>query len=144
MANEQPTPIATDAIPTLHSPDATRSIAWLVDVLGLREIAVMRDATGRVVHGELAFGTNGVVLMSDEPTADEQQRALIRTGIGSVYLVCDEPEVERRWAAVQASAAAGDCAVVIALERPAYGGATFTCTDADGHYWTVGSYRPRV
>jgi uncharacterized glyoxalase superfamily protein PhnB len=137
-------PYPADAMPTIHSADASASIAWLTRVLGLREIVAHRDPSGRVVHGELAFGDTGMVMIGDLPIESEPQRMRIQLGTASIYLVCDEPQVEATYATVQESAAAGECVLIGELERPSYGGATFTVRDSDGHFWTVGSYRPLV
>jgi uncharacterized glyoxalase superfamily protein PhnB len=137
-----PSPHPADAMPTIHSADASASIVWLTRVLGLREVVAHRDAAGRVVHGELAFGTTGMVMIGDLPIESEPQRMRIQLGTASIYLVCDEPEVEATYGRVQASEAAGECELIGVLEHPSYGGATFTVRDADGHFWTVGSYRP--
>lgn len=139
-----PSPHTADVMPTIHSADATRSIAWLIRVLGLREVVAHKDAVGRVVHGELAYGDTGMVMIGDLPIESEPQRMRIKLGTASTYLVCDEPQVEATYAKVQESAAAGECELIGELERPSYGGANFTVCDLDGHYWTVGSYRPMV
>jgi uncharacterized glyoxalase superfamily protein PhnB len=131
-------------MPTFHSTDANRSIEWLTRVLGMREVVAHRDDTGRVVHGELAFGDTGMVMIGDTPIPSEPQRMRIQLGTASIYLVCDEEPVEATYAKVQESEAAGECELIGELERPSYGGANFTVRDADGHFWTVGSYRPLV
>jgi uncharacterized glyoxalase superfamily protein PhnB len=139
-----PSPHPADVMPTLHSADAPRSIEWLTRVLGLREVVAHKDPSGRVVHGELAYGATGMVIIGDLPIESEPQRMRIKLGTASIYLVCDEPQVEATYVKVQESQAAGECELIGELDRPAYGGANFIVRDLDGHYWTVGSYRPLV
>jgi uncharacterized glyoxalase superfamily protein PhnB len=139
-----PSPYPADVMPTFHSADAPRSIEWLTRVLGLREVVAHKDPSGRVVHGELAYGDTGMVMIGDLPIESEPQRMRIQLGTASIYLVCDEPQVEATYVKVQASEAAGECELIGEFERPSYGGANFTVRDLDGHYWTVGSYRPMV
>lgn len=139
-----PSPHPADVMPTFHSANGQRSIEWLTRVLGMREVVAHKDDTGRVVHGELAFGDTGMVIMGDLPIASEPQRMRIQLGTASIYLVCDEEQVEATYARVEESAAGGECELIVELERPTYGGATFTVRDTDGHFWTVGSYRPMV
>jgi uncharacterized glyoxalase superfamily protein PhnB len=139
-----PSPYPADMMPTIHSSNASQSIEFLTNVLGLRVVVAHKDDTGRVVHGELAFGDTGMLIIGDLPIESEPQRMRISLGTASVYLVTDEAGVEDAWVKAQAAVERGECTVVGELERPSYGGANFTVQSQDGHYWTVGSYRPQV
>ena len=71
-------------------------------------------------------------------------KALSRTelelGNAATYLINDDDAVvEATWE----KALAVGAPVAHAFQHAPYGGTSFTVRDPEGHYWTVGSYRPR-
>jgi len=131
-----------DLMATIRCSSTALTMQWLTAMFGLREHVARQAPDGRIVHAEMIHGTNGMLILGDIAIPSEVQRFAVQPGKASTYLVMSETDVEAAFTRVQASEASGECEVVLELDRPAYGGATFTCADRDGHYWTIGSYRP--
>lgn len=117
--------------PTLTYADARGAIRFLVETLGFVEKAVYGDGD-RVDHAELAWpGGGGIMLGSKRP---ESVIGDLPAGVGSVYLVIDNPdELYERVVAAGATIARG-------LRDEDYGSRGFTCRDPEGVYWSFGTY----
>jgi uncharacterized glyoxalase superfamily protein PhnB len=131
---------ATDIMPTFRYRDCDAAITWLVDVLGCTAGFINRSGTGVVGHGELAYGT-GMLMVGSFPDQVDGEIPEMDLGHASTYLINDDEDVvERTWERTQTAGAP----VVQPFTRQPYGGVSFTVRDPEGHYWTVGSYRPAV
>jgi uncharacterized glyoxalase superfamily protein PhnB len=127
-----------NVIPTLRYADCDAAIEWLVHVLGAEPRTAFRNAAGGVMHAELQWG-NGVLMLGDQPAADEPGRLAVETGPSWTYLATDDdPSV----AAAFERAVEMKAEVVQPLTQQEYGGSDFTLRDPGGHLWSVGSYRP--
>lgn len=126
-------------MPTFRYRDADAAIRWLVDVLGCEEHAVMRSGGG-IGHAELRYGT-GMMMLASLPDQIDGDVPDLDLGHSATYLINDSDEVvEATW---QRALAAG-APVAHAFQHASYGGTSFTVRDPEGHYWTVGSYRPAI
>ena len=131
--------LLTDIMPTFRFHDADAAIAWLVDVLGCTEHVAMRSDTGAVLHGEVAYG-NAMMMVSSFPEQVGGPVPDLDLGHSATYLINDDDAVvEATWERALAAGAP----VVDAFKHQPYGGTSFTVEGPEGHYWTVGSYRPR-
>lgn len=124
--------MTTNIWPTLRYDDARAAIRFLVDVLGFTERAVYGEGD-RVDHAELRWPAGGGVMLGSASRA-ESAIAELPAGTGSVYIVDPDPAVV--YARVQAAGAN----ITRELHDEDYGGSGFVCRDAEGVYWSVGSY----
>jgi len=121
--------------------DPNAAMQWLCDTFGFTQHAAYEDPPGRVVHAELTFGSGMVMLGSvraDSPygklVAQPDQVAGRETQ--TVYVVAADPDdIYRR-------AKAAGAKILLDIKDEDYGGRGFTCSDPEGHIWTVGSYDP--
>jgi uncharacterized glyoxalase superfamily protein PhnB len=132
-------PTVTDVMPTFRFRDCDAAIRWLVDVLGCEEVVVDRRDDGLVLHAELAYGT-GMLMLGSFPDQVGEQLPDMDLGGSSTYLIHDDDAVvEATWERATAAGAP----VIDPLTHKPYGGSSFTVRGPEGHYWSVGSYRPR-
>lgn len=119
--------------PTLRYEDAGAAIAFLTEGLGF-ELAARYDDDGIVVHSELRWPEGGGVMLSDA-----RRDGVIQTppGAGSVYLVVAGND---RVDELLASSTAAGAEVARGIQTEDYGSYGFTVTDAEGTYWSIGTY----
>jgi uncharacterized glyoxalase superfamily protein PhnB len=118
--------------PALRYADAQAAIRFLVDAFGFKETAVYANDAGLVEHAELRWpGGGGIMLGSDRP---DSVIAGLPAGVGSVYIVIDEPDE------LFARATAAGASVVKGLTDEDYGSRGFTVRDPEGVYWSFGTY----
>ncbi|SHF30805.1 VOC family protein [Streptoalloteichus hindustanus] len=112
--------------PTLTYRDADAAIAWLQRVFGFTEHAVHRGEDGQVVHAELAWRGDLVMLgvARDEPRPS------------ALYLVVDDADGAHS-RAVEAGAR-----ITRPLTDTDYGSRDFSVEDPEGNTWHLGTYRP--
>jgi uncharacterized glyoxalase superfamily protein PhnB len=117
---------------SLRYADARTAIRFLVEAFGFKETAVYADDEGGVAHAELRWpGGGGIMLGSARP---DGVIADLPAGVGSLYIVTDEPD------ALFARATAAGAAVVKGLADEDYGSRGFTVRDLEGVYWSFGTY----
>lgn len=119
--------------------DCEAALAFLTDVLGLREHSVYRDDSGAIVHAELALGQG--LMMFGPPRKGDFDRFMVapRDAGGettTIYAVVDDLQ-----ARYDRAVAAG-AEIVMPLEDQDYGGANFSVRDPEGHVWSFGDYNP--
>lgn len=114
--------------PTMRYDDPDAAVDWLQRRLGFEERVVYRNDDGGIVHAELAFGGQLVML-----GPADTERAV---GPAWTYLVTAEPDAlyER---AVEAGAE-----VVQEITEQDYGAREFTIRDPGGNLWSAGTYQP--
>lgn len=120
--------------------DAPAAIEWLRNTLGFDVQFVVPNADGSIAHAQLTFGNSMVMLGSAFDT--EYGRLLkqpAETGgyvTQSAYLVVnDADEVYDR-----VREAGGK--ILLDIKDEDYGGRGFTCSDLEGHVWSIGTYDP--
>ena len=137
-----PSPANTRAtiVPCLRYRNAPAAIDWLCSAFGMQRHLVVPNADGSIRHAQLSFG-NGMVMLGsvlDTPygalTKQPDQAGGAETQ--SPYLVVADAD------AVYRSAKAAGARIVIEIEDADYGGRGFSCTDLEGHLWSIGSYDP--
>jgi uncharacterized glyoxalase superfamily protein PhnB len=128
------TPAAT-VWPALRYADAPAAIRFLVDAFGFEETLVVTGETdGVVVHAELRWPPGGGVMLGSTAYT-EGVHAELPAGTGSSYAVTDEPD------ALFDRATAAGAEVVQGLRDEDYGSRGFTVRDAEGNFWSFGTYR---
>ncbi|MCP2262169.1 putative conserved protein PhnB, glyoxalase superfamily [Streptoalloteichus tenebrarius] len=112
--------------PVLRYRDPEAGIAWLRQVLGFTEHAVHRDESGAVVHAELAWQGDLVMLGAAREDSTPTQ----------LYLaVADADAAHQR--AVESGAK-----VTSPPTDTDYGSRDLALEDPDGNTWFLGTYRP--
>lgn len=127
--------------PSLQYRDCPAAIDWLIRVLGFTRHMVVSAVSGRIDQAELRFG-NGMVMLSST-TKDGLDWLGAAAGPSNISLVADGPaEVDALYGRVKADGAR----IVRELSDSDYGpygrSHGFTCVDAEGHRWSVGTYQP--
>ena len=124
-------------MPTMRYADTAAALKFLVDGLGFTLHARYDGPDGKVQHAELVRGT-GVIMIGPHPADDKPESGADMTpGTASTYVVVDaDADVD----AVFAAATRAGAIVVRAPKDVGWGGRSATVRDAEGHYWSVGSY----
>ena len=116
--------------PTLRYRDPEAAIYWLERALGFMLEADHRDDDGEIVHAEVSFRGNRIMLgpvgTSELPTG----------GPAWTYLVADDVD------GLHGQAVEHGAEVVIPIKDMDYGSREFTVKDSDGHFWSIGTYQP--
>ena len=119
--------------PVLKFEDAHAAIDFLERAFGFERGEVIEGQNGGVVHGQLRFGDELVMLAS----ASEGD-PVYNQGIGKtvVYLVADAPDplFER--------AKAAGAEILMEPTDQDYGSRDFSVRDPEGNIWSFGTYRP--
>ncbi|MDX6377243.1 MAG: hypothetical protein QOE98_1546 [Gaiellaceae bacterium] len=121
--------------PTMVFHDAPAAMQFLQDAFGFEELAryTRADDPSVVEHGELRWPAGGGIMVS---SAGKDDSAFGRrpAGVGSVYIVCDDP------VALLARATAVGADIVRGLVDEDYGSRGFTVSDPEGNLWSFGTY----
>ena len=128
-------------IPCLAYRDPHAAIRWLCENFGFEKKAVYEGDDGSVMHAELTFG-NGMIMLGSV-SKDSAYGKLIcqpdEIGGRETQTTCliarDPDEIYRRASKAGAS-------ILMDIKDNDYGGRGFTCTDLEGHIWSIGSYDP--
>ena len=121
--------------PVLKYSDAPAAIDFLERAFGFQRHAVHEGDAGAIVHGELRFGDQVVMVSSagaDNPVYDQ---GLGRT---TVYVAVDEVD------ALHDTAKAAGAEIVLAPTDQDYGSRDFSARDPEGNIWSFGTYRPEL
>jgi len=133
--------MSSAVVPCLRYRDAHAAISWLCEVFGFERHLVVKGDDGIVVHAQLALGKGMIMLGSVRPDSGYGALLAQPDEIGgrqtqTVYLTVDDAD------AVHERALRMGAVIVIPLVDEEYGGRGFTCRDAEGHVWSVGTYDP--
>jgi uncharacterized glyoxalase superfamily protein PhnB len=128
-------------IPGMRYRDCLAAIEWLCTVLGFEKHAVYMGEGTTVMHAELTFGNGMIMLGSASNCSSYTKYAAMPDDLGgretrSISLMVNDCD------AAYAQAKAAGAEMVFDLEEKNYGGKAFTCRDAEGYLWNVGSYDP--
>jgi uncharacterized glyoxalase superfamily protein PhnB len=127
-------------IPTLRYRDAKAAIVYLCEVFGFQRHAVYEGKDSSVMHAELSLG-NGMIMLGSATDTEYGKNIVQPDEVGrketqSPYLVVADAD------AVYARAKAAGFEMVVDIKDEDYGGRGFSCRDAEGHLWNVGTYDP--
>jgi uncharacterized glyoxalase superfamily protein PhnB len=119
--------------PVLKYEDAHSAIEFLERAFGFQRHAVHEGGGGGVVHAELRFGDQVVMVSSaglGNPVFDQ--------GVGrtTIYVVVDEVD------SLHDGANAAGAEIVMPPTDQDYGSRDFAARDPEGNIWSFGTYRP--
>jgi uncharacterized glyoxalase superfamily protein PhnB len=121
--------------PVLKYSDAHAAIDFLERAFGFQRHAVHEGEQGAIVHAELRFGDQVVMLSSAGVGDPAYDQGLGRT---TVYVVVDEVD------ALYDTAKAAGAEIVLKPTDQDYGSRDFSARDPEGNIWSFGTYRPEL
>ena len=121
--------------PVLKYSDAHAAIDFLERAFGFQRHAVHEGEGGAIVHAELRFGDQVVMLSSAGVGDPAYDQGLGRT---TVYVVVDEVD------ALFDTAKAAGAEIVLEPTDQDYGSRDFSARDPEGNIWSFGTYRPEL
>jgi uncharacterized glyoxalase superfamily protein PhnB len=119
--------------PVLRYKDAHAAIDFLERAFGFQRHSIHEGDPGVVVHAELRFGDQLVLVSSagtGDPMFDQGQ------GRTTVYVVVDEVDP------LHDTANAAGAEIVMPPTDQDYGSRDFAARDPEGNIWSFGTYRP--
>ena len=125
----------TDIAAALFYRDAPAAIDWLEQALGFRRRFVMPGPDGTILHSELSFGPDVLMVASARPDRGWFSPLDLNGATMSLCLVVDDAD------AAYARAKAAGFRITFDIEDHDYGGRGFTGLDPEGHSWSIGTYR---
>jgi uncharacterized glyoxalase superfamily protein PhnB len=129
-----------NVIPCMRYRDAPAAIDWLCSTLGFEATLVVPNEDGTIAHAQLSFGNSMIMLGSVFDT--EFGRLMRQPGeVGgfntqSTYLVVNNADL------VYGRALEAGAKILLDIKDEDYGGRGFTCSDPEGHIWSIGTYDP--
>jgi uncharacterized glyoxalase superfamily protein PhnB len=127
-------------IPCLRYRDAPAAIEWLRDTLGFEVQFVVPNEDGSIAHAQLTFGNSMIMLSS---AVDSEYGRLLKqpseTGgqvTQAAYLVVNNADL------VYGRVLEAGGKILLDIKDEDYGGRGFTCSDLEGHVWSIGTYDP--
>ena len=121
-----------EMFPYLRVKDASRAVAFYVDVFGAVEKFRLVEPSGRVGHVELLFGTATLMLSDEYPELGFNGPQTIGATSVSLHLHVDDCD------AVLAKAVAAGGQLIRKPSDAFYGERSGTVRDPFGHEWMVG------
>jgi uncharacterized glyoxalase superfamily protein PhnB len=121
--------------PVLKYSDAPAAIDFLERAFGFQRHAVHEGEAGAIVHGELRFGDQVVMVSSAGAGNPVYDQGLGRT---TVYVAVDEVDT------LHDTAKAAGAEIVLAPTDQDYGSRDFSARDPEGNIWSFGTYRPEL
>ena len=113
--------------PYLLYEDADAALRWLSEAFGLKERWAARGENGRVVHAEMTF--HGEVIMLGEPGDDFQSPS--KTGGSPVLIHLYVDDVDEHHEVAKAAGAK----ITNELTDQEYGDRSYGAEDLEGHSW---------
>ena len=127
-------------IPCLRYRDAPAAIDWLRDTLGFTVQFVVPNEDGSIAHAQLTFGNSMIMLGSAFDTEYGQLlKQPAETGgfvTQSAYLMVNNADL------VYGRVLEAGGKILLDIKDEDYGGRGFTCSDLEGHVWSIGTYDP--
>lgn len=132
MSNPEP----SGGISILRYQDVRAAISFLEGAFGL-ELTFAAEHDGAVVHAQLRAGSTRIFLSPDHDGDVYGMRSpLALNGTNQcVYLVV-ETDIDGH----AARAAEAGATIVAAPHDTDYGGREYSCSDPEGHIWSIGTY----
>jgi uncharacterized glyoxalase superfamily protein PhnB len=128
--------VATQSIyATFRYRDATAAIDFLERAFGFERGDVHAGEDGRVLHAELRYGGEWIMLGSTTDGSDG--RLAVDNGPTWVYVVVENPDAHHE------RAVAAGAEIVRELTDEDYGSRGYTARDPEGNVWSFGTYRPQ-
>lgn len=128
--------VTSNLYPSLTYADAPAAIDWLCRVFGFERRLVVPGPEGTVLHSELSFGPDVVMVSSPKPETGRVPLDAARGTSTALSLFVEEPDAHYE------RAAAAGANVVHPLQDEEYGARGYMVADPEGHLWYFGNYRP--
>jgi uncharacterized glyoxalase superfamily protein PhnB len=127
-------------IPCLRYRDAASAIEWLRSTLGFTVQFVVPNEDGSIAHAQLSFG-NSMVMLGSAFDTDYGRLLKQPAEIGgfvtqSSYLAVNDADL------VHGRVLEAGGRILLEIKDEDYGGRGFTCSDPEGHVWSIGTYDP--
>jgi uncharacterized glyoxalase superfamily protein PhnB len=123
--------------PILHYADTQEAFRFVVDAMGFEPMEVARDDVGDVIHTELGWACNGVVVIGGIKH-EESVHAAMQPGTSAPYVTCADVD------GIHERARTHGATIVAAPHHTTFGSGTrafgFTIADHEGNLWTFGDY----
>ena len=128
-------------VPCMRYRDAPAAIEWLCDTFGFEPQLVVPNDDGTIAHAQLAFGNSMIMLGSVFDTEFgrlmKQPAEIGHFVTQSTYLVVNNADL------VYGRALEAGAKILLDIKDEDYGGRGFTCSDPEGHVWSIGTYDPQ-
>ena len=128
-------------VPCMRYRDAPAAIEWLCDTFGFEPQLVVPNEDGTIAHAQLAFGNSMIMLGSVFDTEFgrlmKQPAEIGHFVTQSTYLVVNNADL------VYGRALEAGARILLDIKDEDYGGRGFTCSDPEGHVWSIGTYDPQ-
>ena len=128
-------------VPCMRYRDAPAAIEWLCDTFGFEPQLVVPNEDGTIAHAQLAFGNSMIMLGSVFDTEFgrlmKQPAEIGHFVTQSTYLVVNNADL------VYGRALEAGAKILLDIKDEDYGGRGFTCSDPEGHVWSIGTYDPQ-
>ena len=124
--------------PTLVYRDGQAALRFLTEGLGFVLVASYAgEQDGSIAHAELSWPTGGGVMVSSIDRG-ESEFDVLADQAQAVYLVHDDPD------GLFDQATAAGATVVRRPRDEEYGSRGFAVRDAEGNFWSVGTFRGEI
>ena len=128
-------------VPCMRYRDAPAAIEWLCDTFGFEPQLVVPNEDGTIAHAQLSFGNSMIMLGSVFDTEFgrlmKQPAEIDHFVTQSTYLVVNNADL------VYGRALEAGAKILLDIKDEDYGGRGFTCSDPEGHVWSIGTYDPQ-
>ncbi|NRR31766.1 glyoxalase [Oxalobacteraceae bacterium] len=130
----------TTVVPCLRYRDAPAAIEWLCATFGFQKQLVVPNEDGSIAHAQLAYG-NGMIMLGSIFDTEFGRLMKQPSEIGSKvtqssYLIVHDADL------VYGRALEAGAKILLDIKDEDYGGRGFTCSDPEGHIWSIGTYDP--
>lgn len=127
-------------VPCLRYRDAPAAIEWLCATFGFEKQLVVPNEDGSIAHAQLAYG-NGMIMLGSIFDTEfgrlmKQPSEIGNTVTQSSYLIVHDADL------VYGRALEAGARILLDIKDEDYGGRGFTCSDPEGHIWSIGTYDP--
>jgi len=127
-------------IPCLRYRDGMAAIDWLCSTFGFEVQFAVPNEDGSLAHAQLNFG-NSMIMLGSAFDTDYGRLLKQPQDIGgfvtqSSYLVVNDADV------VYGRVLEAGGRILLDIQDEDYGGRGFTCSDPEGHIWSIGTYDP--
>jgi len=122
--------------PSLTYDDAPAAIEWLGKAFGFERRLVVPGPGGTIMHSELSFGPDVIMVSSAKPEAKRMSPRGLPGRHQALCVHVDDPDAH--------FARANDAGAVILqeLRNEEYGSRGYMAADPEGHHWYFGTYVP--
>jgi len=131
-----PPRLSPTVFPAMKYRDGHAAIEWLEAAFGFSRNAVHAAPDGAVMHAELAFGDDGMIMLGGESRTPDPDNPWSTAKLG-IYVHVDDVDAH------YARAVAAGAVIVRDLADTGYGSREYSCRDPEGHLWSFGTYHPK-